>query len=99
LANYESIRAGLASDDLQGAQKAAAMFPQAAEIAKSKTIAAAREAFKTLSAYAAKLAAGKSGFYVMRCPMVKQGDWVQTSETVANPYMGNRMLSCGAILQ
>jgi hypothetical protein len=36
--------------------------------------------------------------YVLHCPMAK-ADWLQRSETVANPYWGSEMLECGAVTQ
>jgi hypothetical protein len=38
-----------------------------------------------------------SELYVAKCPMVDDGLWLQTAETIRNPYMGSRMLQCGSI--
>lgn len=41
-----------------------------------------------------KLAEGR---YLFECPMAEGFQkWVQTSEKIANPYMGKRMLACGS---
>jgi hypothetical protein len=39
----------------------------------------------------------QAGRHIFECPMA-QGykKWVQTSEPVANPYMGSAMLECGS---
>ncbi|MDH3201066.1 MAG: hypothetical protein OEM15_09255 [Myxococcales bacterium] len=37
------------------------------------------------------------GRYVYECPMTEgYGKWIQTTDKIANPYMGSRMLECGA---
>ena len=39
----------------------------------------------------------KKGRYVFYCPMVKgYQKWVQVDKKISNPYMGTRMLECGA---
>jgi hypothetical protein len=35
--------------------------------------------------------------YVMHCPMAP-GNWLQTSETLANPYCGRTMKQCGEVI-
>ena len=75
----------------------------AIEAAKSLSTAdsleSAREAFKTVSKRAVHLAGNKKGFYHVHCPMVpkEEGDWVQTTKQISNPYMGKKMASCGTI--
>ena len=97
LAGYEKVRSALAADDL-GAAKAAAndLGDDSAALAKSSSLKEARAAFDKLSEKAKQLAAGQSGYYVVYCPMLKK-DWVQTSQTIGNPYYGKEMLSCGEI--
>ncbi len=105
LVQYEAVRSALSADDFAAAKKAAATLVAskeiatagAAEIAKSSSIKDAREAFKKLSAHAAMVAAQQAGYFVMACPMVKEGTWVQLTKKVENPYMGAAMLGCGAI--
>ena len=71
--------------------------PGAADIAKSGSIKDARDAFKKLSAHAAMVAAQQPGYFVMACPMVPEGTWVQLTKKVENPYMGAAMSTCGAM--
>ncbi len=97
LAAYGKVHDALVADDLDGAKQAAAdLGPAGADLSKSKSLDEARSAFGKLTDKAVKLAAGKSGYYVAHCPM-KNKDWVQTSTTIANPYGGKEMVSCGEI--
>lgn len=34
--------------------------------------------------------------YIFHCPMTK-GDWLQSSEGLANPFYGFKMLTCGEL--
>jgi len=109
LEGYISITEALYKDDLRAAKKAAkgmikhdkksALAAPASEIAKAKNLAAAREAFKSMSAKAVKMAeSSKDGKYtVMHCPMVKggAGDWLSADGKVNNPYFGSKMAHCG----
>ncbi|HUG12645.1 MAG TPA: hypothetical protein VMM36_16635 [Opitutaceae bacterium] len=99
LAGYENVRAALAGDDFAAATKAAADLEGAEPIAKAKSIAEARVAFKALSATAIAKAKGHAGFWVAHCPMVKGGgaDWLTTKKKIENPYFGSEMFSCGYI--
>ena len=71
---------------------------QAHAVANAKDIKAAREAFKKLNeSFEAYLKdhPDKSGkYHVAYCPMAK-ASWVQTGNTIANPYFGQSMLTCG----
>ena len=97
LTAYGKAHDALVADDLAGVQKAAAdLGPDGAELSKSKSLDEARSAFGKLSDKAVKLAVGRPGYYVAHCPM-KNKDWVQTSTTIANPYGGKEMISCGEI--
>jgi len=97
LSAYEKAHTALAADDLNGAKAAAIdLGNEGGELSKSSSLKDARAAFEKLSAKAKQLAAGQSGYYVYHCPMLKK-DWVQTSTTVANPYAGKDMVSCGEI--
>ena len=80
-------------------QKAKAHGEMAIKLARAANLEAAREAFKTLSKAAVHLAEGKEGYYVAHCPMVPndEGDWVQTTKRINNPYQGKAMLTCGSI--
>jgi hypothetical protein len=73
----------------------------ATRLAAAKDIAGARTAFGDLSdammAYARATGAtfGRD-INVAFCPMVKKS-WLQKGETIANPYYGKSMLTCGEI--
>ena len=106
LTAYESVSKALLADDLAAAQAAAGNLASAADadsalakhataLQKSTSLESARDHFKAVSDEAIKLAEGKDGYHVMTCPMVEGGDWLQTSEKVANPYMGKKMPACG----
>jgi hypothetical protein len=109
LANYEPLRAALAADDLTKAKAAAKYLAatgddkdaQAAakKLSGAESLKDAREAFKAVSKRAVAVAAGQPGYFHAFCPMVpgNQGHWVQTSETIDNPYWGKAMLRCGTI--
>ncbi|SRR5229473_4336408 len=97
LAAYGKAHDALVADDLARAKQAASdLGPAGADLGKSKSLDEARSAFGKLSDKAVKLASGQSGYYVVHCPM-KNKDWVQTFERVANPYGGKDMISCGEI--
>jgi hypothetical protein len=111
LAGYETVRAALADDDLAAARAAAqalateevrqhhaAIADSAQIIAKAGDLAAARQAFKTLSQEAIALARTQNGFFIMTCPMA-QADWVQTVRDVSNPYLGKDMPTCGSVVE
>jgi hypothetical protein len=97
LGRYEKIRAALVADNLVAAKTAAGdLGDEAGDVAKSASLKEARAAFERLSGKAKLLAAGQSGYYVVHCPMLNK-DWVQTSQTIANPYGGKEMVTCGEI--
>jgi uncharacterized protein DUF3347 len=71
----------------------------AADVEKAPDLKAAREAFAPLSE--AVVAAAKkdgwtdvSGLKLAYCPMVKRS-WLQSQDTLQNPYLGKTMLNCG----
>ena|SRR6266487_1225270 len=97
LAGYEKAHTALVADDLSGVKAAAGdLGTEGAELSKSTSLKEARSAFEKLSAYAKTAAVGQSGYHVAHCPMLNK-DWVQTSTTIANPYGGKGMISCGEI--
>ena len=76
-----------------------AIVSAAAEVEKAADLKAVREAFGPLSD--AVVAAAKadgwtdvSGLKLAYCPMVKH-TWLQTGDTLQNPYFGKAMPSCG----
>lgn len=97
LSAYEKAHVALTTDNLDGAKAAAPELGDAgADLGKSTSLKEARIAFEKLSEKAGQLAAGQAGYHVVHCPMLKK-DWVQTSTTIANPYAGKAMLTCGEI--
>ncbi len=97
LTSYEKIHAALVADDLAEAKAAATeLGDSGSDIAKANSLKDARAGFEKLSAYAKTIATGQSGYHVAHCPMLNK-DWVQTSTTIANPYGGKEMISCGEI--
>jgi len=97
LAEYGKISAALVADDLSNAKTSAkTLGEEGNEIANAASLKDARTGFEKLSIRAKTLVAGQPGYQVVHCPMLKK-DWVQTSTTVANPYGGKEMASCGEI--
>ena len=73
-------------------------------LAAATDIAAARLHFAALSAALINIVAvdgpGTQTLYQTHCPMAFDGkgaDWLQPTKTVANPYFGASMLSCGDV--
>ncbi len=97
LSAYEKAHVALTADNLDGAKAAAPELGDAgADLAKSASLKDARAAFEKLSGKAKQLTSGQSGYYVVHCPMLNK-DWVQTSTTIANPYGGKDMATCGEV--
>jgi len=75
------------------------------KIAEASDIKTARAAFLPLSEKMTALVkmigtTGDTPLFVAHCPMAfggKGGDWIQSDQTVANPYYGSMMLRCGGI--
>ncbi len=69
-------------------------------LAGTTSLAAARDAFGTLSdaliAYADSTHAALAGSTTAYCPMVKKS-WVQQGASIHNPYFGKSMLGCGTV--
>lgn len=77
----------------------------AEKISLAKDIATQRKEFTLLSADViamfkhSDLAAGV--IYVQHCPMANNGDggdWLSSSEKIQNPYYGDEMMECGAVI-
>jgi hypothetical protein len=75
------------------------MAAAAAKAAAARTLDAARAAFGDLSsaliAYADGTKQPVDGKIVAFCPMANKS-WVQTDGTIANPYYGKAMATCGS---
>lgn len=112
---YLQIHDALAKDSMTGVSAAAAALGKAAKndktfpselsqeaqtLAQAKDLAAARTAFKPLSATLIKVLADNhvnSNAYVEAyCPM-EHASWLQTGTTVSNPF-GSSMATCGSIV-
>jgi hypothetical protein len=97
LSAYEKVHNALVADDLATAKTAAKdLGADGADVANAGSLKDARAGFEKLSTQAKTLAAGQPGYHVVHCPMLKK-DWVQTSTTVANPYGGKDMVTCGEV--
>lgn len=78
-----------------------AMKAAATELANAADVHKARAAFGRLSDALVKYSEGEhaplgADLNVAYCPMVKKS-WVQKGSTVANPYGGKSMQSCGQV--
>lgn len=71
----------------------------ATTLSKASDIKSARQAFKDLSKPMAMWGtmAKPQGIDVVYCPMAK-GSWLQASGSIANPYHGSEMLTCGEVV-
>lgn len=84
---------------LEQKERQASFAATVKKIASADSLNIARDAFKQLSKRAVHYAESKPGYYLANCPMVPngEGNWVQTSRSVSNPYFGKAMLTCGSI--
>lgn len=82
----------------QPAQPAAFTEP-VNRLAQVDSLQTARAACKLLSKRAIHLAGGKLGHCVAHSPLVEnnEGDWVQTTGEISNPYPGSEMPTCRSI--
>ena len=119
-AQYDVIRHALANEQLDEARRAAETLAAIADakpiytepaksVARSDSVAAAREHLVPLSEAIVALTHGRSGYLVMHCamqgcpepcencPMERYGPWIQTSREVENPYMSLKHIKCGII--
>ena len=72
----------------------------ARKFADANSLEAAREVFVSLSKRAVHVTENKPGYFVIHCKMFPkgEGDWVQTTSKINNPYMGRSMPGCGTII-
>jgi hypothetical protein len=111
---YEAIRVLLADDKFDNVGRhATALVPlagrvggknaqaAASRLASTKTLAAARTEFVTLSSELVPkfLEAKLPGVYGFMCPMKDSGTWAQRTDKIQNPYFGKAMLNCGTELK
>lgn len=69
----------------------------AGELAAAADFSQARERLVPLSQEIIRLAEDTDGYFVMSCPMVRNGEWLQSDREVRNPYMGQSMVRCGVV--
>ena len=117
---YDVLRRALAHEQLDEARSAAGKLEAiegaesiytepAKSVARSDSVAAAREHLVPLSEAIVALARGRPGYLVMHCamqgcpepcencPMDRFSAWIQTSREVENPYMGLKHIKCGIV--
>jgi hypothetical protein len=105
--SYMDAGTALAADDFDKArvsltalatQGTGELKTRAQVAADAADISSMRDAFKELSAIASQMQLPPE-YAVAFCPMYKGGSkWVQKKETLANPYFGKSMLTCGNFL-
>ena len=100
-ASAKTLKAAL--EKKQGCESTAML---AGRISSASDIAAQRKEFTQLSADViamfkhADLASGV--IYVQHCPMANKGDggdWLSSNEKIQNPYYGDEMMECGAVVE
>ena len=105
--SYMDAATALSVDDFDGArvsltalakESTGEMQTRAEAAANAANIEAMRESFKELSAMATRMQL-PADYAVAFCPMYKGGSkWVQKKETLANPYFGKAMQTCGSFI-
>jgi hypothetical protein len=86
----------------KGLTEGNALATTASKISSASSVEAQREAYETMSNDMMKMVK-KAGLsegkvYVQYCPMAfnnKGASWLSATEEIKNPYMGEKMLSCG----
>lgn len=119
-ARYDAIRHALANEQLDEARHSAELLAGIADakpiytesariVARSDSLAAAREHLVPLSEAVVALTRGRPGYFVMHCamqgcpepcencPMDRYSAWIQTSREIENPYMGLKHIKCGIV--
>lgn len=116
LDKYIVIQTALAGDSMEGVSAAAgeiaalskgsagavpeALAVRSAALAGAADIAAAREAFKLVSATLIDVLGSQPSlagrYYEAFCPMA-DASWIQTGNEISNPYFGAGMRNCGEI--
>jgi hypothetical protein len=106
--NYINAASALAADDFDKAkasltalanESTGELKTKAQAAADAPQLAAMRDAFKDVSAIATEMQLPPD-YAVALCPMYKGGArWVQKKDTLANPYFGKAMLTCGSFVK
>ncbi len=83
-----------------------ALATSAADISGANDIAAQRDAYATLSdrfiALLKNTGVATGNLYVLHCPMARDDKgafWLSNDKTIRNPYYGEHMLTCGAVME
>lgn len=104
LAHDDLRRARLAGEKLLKAVEATGVSPAVAKtklmakaLAESFRIDVSRSAFKEISTALIPLCEGTEGFYVVSSTLVSDGNWIQTTTVIDNPYLGRAMATHGEI--
>ena len=104
LADDDSRRTRLAAEKLAKAIEAPGVSPGVAKtktaaktLADSFRIDVSRAAFKEISAALIPVCDGAEGFFVFSTLLVTDGNWIQTTREVGNPYLGRAMATYGEI--
>ena len=104
LADDDSRRTRLAGEKLLKAIEAPGVSPAVAKtkvaaktLADSFRIDLSRAAFKEISTALIPICDGAEGFLVLTSSLVPDGNWIQTSREVSNPYLGRAMATYGEI--
>jgi len=78
----------------------------AQELANSNDLALQRTAFSVISndliAMFQHVSLNSGEIFVIHCPMYNNkggADWLSTSSEIKNPYFGEKMLTCGTVIQ
>jgi hypothetical protein len=100
LAEAARTASGAYSGESKGHVDQIASSSDSAASKSGKGIAEARDAFGEVSKHLIALISAEpelaSGHHVFECPMAKgYPKWVQQSEAVSNPYLGQEMATCG----
>ncbi len=104
LANDDLRRARLAGEKLLKAVEAPGVSPAIAKtkataktLAESFRIDLSRGAFKEISTALIPVCEGTEGFFVVSSTLVSDGNWIQRTTEIDNPYLGRAMATHGEI--
>ena len=100
IAEAAHAAAGAYTGEAKGHTDQLASSAEAAAGKAGEGMAEARDAFGEISRHLIALISAEpelaSGHHVFECPMAKgYPKWVQQSESVSNPYLGQEMATCG----
>jgi hypothetical protein len=73
------------------------LIEQTQTVLDARALDSMREVFRSLSNSLIPVADGVDGYYIMTCPPGFQGDWIQRTPEVDNPYFGKVMRNSGSL--